>query len=132
MTIHGTGQFEGKSWDEHAYSEIDGGPKLARASITNAFHGEIEGEGTLEYLMIYHNDGTAGFFGYERVVGSVGGRTGSFVLQHSGLFKDGTSTGAWSVVANSGTGELRALRGEGGFVAPGGPSASYTLDYDVG
>lgn len=130
MSTHATGTFEGKSWDEQTYSQVDGGPKLNRASVTNAFHGDIEGESTLEYLMIYHDDESATYVGLEQVVGRIGERTGSFVLQHSGTYRDGTATTSWFVVPGSGTGELRGLRGEGGFVAQHGPSASYTLDFD--
>jgi hypothetical protein len=34
--------------------------------------------------------------------------------------------------SGSGTGDLRGLRGSGGFSAPIGPDASVTLDYDFG
>jgi hypothetical protein len=36
MTTHGTGTFKGMSWDEQTYSEVEGGPKLSRALVTNA------------------------------------------------------------------------------------------------
>ncbi len=131
MSSHATGTFEGKTWDEKPYSELEGVPKLARASVTNSFHGDIEGEGTLEYLLIYRDDGSCGFIGVERVVGQVGNRSGSFVLQHNGNFEAGMAMANWFVVTGSGTGELRGLRGEGGFVAKHGqPLATFTLDYD--
>ena len=128
---HATGTFEGKSWDEKPYHEVEGLPKLTRASVTNAFHGDIEGEGTLEYLMVYPNNDTASFIGLERVVGRLGGRSGSFVLQHSGVYEDSVAKSAWSVVPGSGTGDLRGLRGEGGFSARHGEQqVAFTLDYD--
>jgi len=68
----------------------------------------------------------------ERVVGRVGGRSGSFVLQHSGAFENGAAKGTLSVVPGSGTGDLRDLRGEGGYVAQEGQSKTpFTLDYDL-
>lgn len=39
--------------------------------------------------MVYREDGSASFVGLKRVVGRVGGRSGSFVLQHSGTFEGG-------------------------------------------
>lgn len=90
MSAHATGSFEFTSWDEKPYNEIDGGPKLTRASVTNSFHGDIAGETALEYLMIYLHDDSGSFIGLERVVGHVGDRSGSFVLQHSGTFGGGT------------------------------------------
>ena len=131
MNAHATGTFEGKSWNEQPFHEIEGGPKLARASVTNSYHGDVEGEGTLEYLFIYQDDSSASFIGVERVVGRVGDRSGSLVLQQSGTYEAGTAKGTWFVVPGSGTGELRGMKGEGGFIASHGQNASFTLDYDV-
>jgi hypothetical protein len=131
MSTHATATFEVKSWDEKPYDEMEGGPKLTRASITKSFTGDIEGEGTLEYLMMYRDDGTASFIGLERVVGRVGDRAGSFVLEHTGTSDGSTATASWSVVPGSGTGDLRGLRGEGGFASGHAESYPMTLDYDI-
>jgi hypothetical protein len=130
MRTHATATFEQKTWDEEPYTTSDDGPKLTRASVTQIFHGAIEGEGSVEYLMVYPDATSASFVGLQRVTGQVGGRTGSVVFQVSGTFADSTVHGTWVVVPGSGTGELRALRAEGSFVAPTGPQASLTLDYD--
>ena len=132
MTTHATGTFEQKSWDEKPTHEIEGLPKLTRASVTQSFQGDIQGEGTVEYLMVYPDDNSASFVGLQRVVGRIGGRSGSFVLQVSGTFEGGLVQASWFVVLGSGTEDLRGLRGEGGFVAPHGPKAEITLDYDFG
>ncbi len=129
MSTRATGSMDLKSWDEHPYSEIDGGPKLARASVTQSFSGDIEGEGTLEYLMLYQGD-SASFSGLERVVGRIGARSGSFVLQHNGLFEGATARSTLSVVPGSGTGDLRGLRGGGSFAWSHGQPGAITLDYD--
>ena len=130
MTTHATGTFQVTSWDEKPYQETEGGPKLTRASITKSFKGDIEGEGTLEYLMVYRDDGGASFVGLERIVGRVGDRSGSFVLQHIGTFESGVAKAVLSVVPGSGTGGLRGLRGEGDFAAGHAESYPMTLDYD--
>ena len=130
MSIHATATFEVKAWKEKPYDEIDEGPKLTRASVTKSFSGDIEGEGTVEYLMIHRDDGSASFVGLERVVGRVGDRSGSFVLQHTGTFEGGTAKTTWFVVPGSGTGDLRGLRGEGGFASAHAERYSVTLDYD--
>ena len=80
---------------------------------------------------MYPDAASAGFAGLQRVDGRVGGRSGSFVLQVSGTFADIVAKGTWSVVPSPSTGDLRRLRGEGGFAAPHG-SAAITLDYDIG
>jgi len=118
-----------KSWDEKTYNEIEGAPKLTRVSATKSYQGDIEGEGKLEYLMMYRTAGSASFMGLERVTGSVGGRSGSFVLQHSGTFEGGVAKVTLSVVPGSGTGDLRGLSGEGRFSVGHQPPYSMTLDY---
>ncbi|MEE8061612.1 MAG: DUF3224 domain-containing protein [Gemmatimonadales bacterium] len=122
--------FQVNSWDEKPFHEIDGGPKLTRASLTKTFRGDLEGEGTLEYLMIHGKDGVSSFMGVERVVGSLGGRSGSFVLQHSGTFENGAATCTWFVVPGSGTGELGGLTGTGGFESAHAEDYPMTLEYD--
>ena len=72
----------------------------------------------------------ANFVGLERIVGRLGDRSGSFVLQHSGTFEGGTAKATWFVVPGSGTGDLRGLRGEGGFASGHANSYLITLDYD--
>ena len=118
-----------KSWDEKTYNEIEGAPKLTRVSATKSYQGDIEGEGKLEYLMMYRTAGSASFMGLERVTGSVGGRSGSFVLQHSGTFEGGVAKVTLSVVPGSGTGDLRGLSGDGKFSVGHQPPYSMTLDY---
>jgi hypothetical protein len=128
MTTHGTGTFEGKSWDEQPISEIAGGPKLSRALITNAYQGVIEGEGTLEYLLMYRHDGSCVSIGAERIAGVVAGRSGTFILQHTGLYENGVATLTLSVIPGCGTGDLANLRGEGHFAATHGVNP-YTFDF---
>ena len=74
-------------------------------------------------------DGTASFVGIERVTGSVGGRTGTFLLQDQGTVTGGVVEGEWFVVPGSGTGELPGLRGTGGFRANLGENATVNLTY---
>jgi hypothetical protein len=129
MAMHATGRFKIKSWDEKPYDE--NGPKLTRASVTNTYQGEIEGEGSIEYLMMYREDGTATYVSMERVVGRIRDRRGSFVVQGSGAFEGGAAKVKWIVVPGSGTGDLRGLRGEGGFVSVhGAEDVEAALDYD--
>jgi len=130
MKTHAKATFTVNDWGEKPYNEIKGGPKLTRASVNKSYEGDIKGEGKLEYLMMHREDGSASFLGLERVVGSVGGRTGSFVFQHSGTFKNGVATVTLVVVSDSGTGDLRGLRGQGTFVVGHQGPYSMTLEYE--
>ena len=133
MSSQAKGTFAKKSWDEKPTSEINGGPKLTRASVANIFQGDIEGESSLEYLMIYQDDKHASFIGLERVTGRLGDRVGSFVLQHSGVYDSGVVKATWFVAPGSGTGDLARLRGEGEYVWDGqeGDAARFTLAYEL-
>jgi hypothetical protein len=130
MSERAQATFQVKVWEERAFSEVEGGSRLTRATVTKSFSGDIEGEAALEYLMMYRGDGSASFVGLERVIGRLRGRSGSFVLQHVGTFEGGTARARCSVVPGSGTGELRALRGAGDLAATHGEPYSLTLDYD--
>ena len=129
MKRHATGSFEVKSWDEKPYSEIAGQPKLTRADVVYAYHGDLEGEGTIAYLMCYSSNNIAYFIGYEQVTGRLGDRSGSFVLQHNGTFEAGAVKDALTVVPGSATGDLSGLRGSGNCGGDG--EAVFTLDYEI-
>lgn len=128
--IKAAGSFDVQAWDEKPYDELEGGLKLTKATVKQRFSGDIEGDGSVEWLMFYREDGTATFVGLQRFIGSVHGRSGSFVLETSGEYDGNEARAAWSVIGGSGTEELRGLRGKGTYVAPHGSRASITLEYD--
>ena len=130
MSTQAAGGFKVKSWDEKPFKELEGGGKLTRATVTQAFHGDIDGDGEVEFLMSYRLDKTATFVGLQYVSGRIADRFGSFVLQVTGTFDGGTAKGEWSVVRGMGTGDLRDLSGKGRFEAPHGPDATSSLDYE--
>ncbi|MGH8621160.1 MAG: DUF3224 domain-containing protein [Burkholderiales bacterium] len=124
-------RFAMKSWDEKPYSEGQDLPKLTRASVTKTFTGDIEGEGQVEYLMMYGSDGSATFVGLERIVGRIGGRAGTFVLRRAGVFESGQAKESYSVIPGSGTGELRGLRGDGTSAVGHGTEHPFMLNYEL-
>jgi hypothetical protein len=131
--MHATSTFRVENWDENETLEADGGSKVTRATVTKAFEGDLEGEGAVEWLMGYADDGSATFVGLERIVGKLGDRSGSFVVRHTGTFDGALAKGKLEVVPGSGTDGLRGLTGEGVFEAGFGPDGtrSIELDYDV-
>jgi hypothetical protein len=132
MTTRATGTFEIDSWDEQAYDEREGA-KLARARVAKTFSGEVEGASTTDLLLAYGaEEGSAAYVGFERLVGSVHGRSGSFVLHHTATSSPEGRSATWSVVPDTGTGDLSGLRGEAEIsVGPDGEHSFY-LDYDLG
>ncbi len=130
MGTRATGTFEIEAWDEKPYDEREGA-KLTRTRVSKTFRGDVEGESTTELLMAYAaGEGSSAYAGFERVIGRVHGRSGSFLLHHSATMQRGEGAASLSVVPDSGTGELRGLRGEARIgVEPEG-GHSFALDYD--
>jgi hypothetical protein len=130
-----TAKFTGKieDWDETTITEIEAGGKLTQASVKQSFAGDLEGDGSVDWLMCYRSDQTAEFVGMQRVVGRIGGRAGSFVmLQTDGTFDGKVAKGRLTIVPGSGTDELAGLSGSGEFNAPMGGEPSSELEYELG
>jgi len=132
MQKRANARFTIQKWDEKPVSEGPDLPKLSRATVTKTFTGDIDGEGLVEYLMLYRSDGSATFVGLERVVGRLGDKAGSFVLQRTGIFEDGQAKESYSVIPGSGTGELRDLRGDGTSAVGHGTEHPFILNYEFG
>jgi hypothetical protein len=131
-TSKATGTFKIRTWDEQPYAEADEAPKLTHARVTTGYRGDLEGEGTAGLLMLY-DQADATYGGYERFVGSLGGRSGSFVVRLDGGFQDGAARTSWTVAEGTGTGELAGVTGEGGYVArQGEPEVAYELRWSIG
>ncbi len=130
MTMHAMGSIESKSWDERPFAESDGAPKLTRANGSDLYHGEIEAEGTFEYLMMYGSDGVTPFIGMTRVVGRLGERQGSFVARGSGTHSERGVQATLTIMPGSGAGELHGLRGEGTLIW-NEREQTLTFDYDI-
>ena len=132
MTAHADGTFKVEDWQEEEYGSLGDGRKLSRASVRQAISGDIEGTGSVEWLMCYRPDETADFVGLQQVEGRLGERSGGFVMRTSGTFDGAEARGELSVVPGSGTGDLDGISGSGEFSAPLGSEAHVSLDYEVG
>ena len=108
---HASGPFNVKlapTWTE----EHPDGTKLARLSIDKEFHGDLEATSKGEMLSAGTSTrGSAGYVAIERVTGTLAGRTGSFVLQHSGTMNRGAAQLTLTVVPDSGSGALTGIAG---------------------
>ena len=129
--MHTDAKFRIASWDEESFDESEDGSKLTKAHIRRSFHGDLIGTGNLMYVMSFLESGEASFTGFEKVEGSLGGRTGSFVLRHTGSYDGGKATAQYEVVPGSGAGELVGLSGSGSFSAGQAEEHDMTLDYEL-
>jgi hypothetical protein len=121
--------FSLKTWDEKPYNELPGELKMTRSSVAYTYQGDIEGESTLDYLMVYRPDESGSFVGLERIIGRVAGRAGSFVVQHTGTFDKTGVDSTFFVVPDSGTGDLCGLSGEG-EIKLSGHAERYPMQFD--
>lgn len=124
--------FQLESWDEEPIEVYEGGRKITKASVRKTFSGDIQGSGSLEYLMVYTDERSANFVGMERVEGRLHQHSGSFVLQHIGTFERGEAKAALTVVPGSGTGDLVGLSGEGSFALRHAQEYAFQLTYELG
>jgi hypothetical protein len=124
------GSFDVKLSPQPAVDGV-GDPAVGRMAIAKQFHGELEAASAGEMLAFRSPvAGSAGYVAMERVVGSLGGRTGTFVLQHSGTMTRGTPSLAVAVVADSGTEALAGLSGTMQIIITDGKHA-YDFAYEL-
>jgi hypothetical protein len=129
MNTNGKATFASKTWEETPYIEMDAGRKLTRVHAVFTYEGDIEGEGTVDYLMAYSPDGTGNFVGLERIVGRIGDQSGSFVAQHTGTFDPKSVKTRWDFVPGLGTDGLDGITGGGNLLLEGHGPYPFTFDY---
>lgn len=88
------------------------GVTTGRASLNKRFEGDLVAAGKGEMLSaLTPVKGSAGYVAIERVTGTLNGRIGSFVFQHSGTMNQGAQQLSIQVVPASGTGGLAGIEG---------------------
>ena len=128
MTKHATGTFDVKATPEPPEDKAEGST-LGRFSLAKQIHGDLEGTSTGQMLTAGTDvKGSAGYVAIERVTGTLNGRKGSFVLQHSGTMNRGAFQLSITVVPDSGTGELVGLAGKMAIIIADGKH-SYDFEY---
>ena len=105
--------------------------KLGRMSIDKIFKGDLVGTSQGEMLSAMTDvKGSAGYAAIERVTGKLRGKSGSFVLQHSGTMSRGKQQLSITVVPDSGTHELEGLSGSMMIRVEGGQHY-YEFEYEI-
>ncbi|WP_169946847.1 DUF3224 domain-containing protein [Microbispora sp. H11081] len=128
MNGHATGTFDVTNWTDLATEEKEGAT-LGRNHIAKTFQGDLVGTSATEILTVVTPAGPAAYVGVEHFEGTLHGRKGTFVLQHSAGSHNGEDWLRWQVVPTSGTGELAGLTGEGTIRLQDGHH--YVLDYTL-
>jgi uncharacterized protein DUF3224 len=130
VTTRASGTFDVKLTPQ-ASTDSASGAAVGRMSIDKKFHGDLEGTSRGEML----SAGTAvrdsaGYVAIEWVSATLGGRSGTFALQHSGTLTRGAPQSAITVVPDSGTGQLVGLAGKFAIQIADGKH-SYDFEYTL-
>jgi hypothetical protein len=135
MRIRAVAAFDVTGWEQAPYEEGTAGPVLSRVIVRKKFRGDLTGESTAKLLMCQADPSDlgagAGYVASERVVGRLGGREGTFVLQHWGVSGGDSPRTAGHVVPGSGTGDLAGLTGDVEFSVDAEGAHSLTLNYSL-
>ena len=134
MSQHLETRFEIKSWDERPYRELDDTGKFTKADVELAASGGgLEAKAFFESLMCYLSDGTSSYVSLLHVAGRIGDRAGSFTLQGNGTYDGTTAQTDFTVVPNSGSGDLAGISGTAVSISTHAdyPYMPLTLDYDL-
>jgi hypothetical protein len=113
------------------FEGADDSSGLGRMAIDKEFQGDLVATTRGQMLSATTPvQGSAGYVAIERVEGSLKGKQGSFVLQHTGVMRRGDPSLSVLVVPDSGTGELAGLAGRFDITVEAGVH-SYELEYSL-
>jgi hypothetical protein len=130
VTMHARGTFNVKVQPVETTDHPEG-TTLGRLSIDKQFQGDIVA--TSQGQMLSAGGSTKGsgvYVAVERVSGTLNGKTGTFVLHHTGVMTRGAPSLTITVAPDSGSGELVGLAGSMTLVIADGKH-SYDLEYTL-
>jgi len=134
MASHASGTFEVKVTPQKPDNKEAEAANIGRMSIDKQFHGDLEGTSKGEMLAAgtagTDVKGSGGYVAMERITGTLKGRSGTFVLQHSGTMTRGAPQLSVTVVPDSATGQLVGLAGKMNIIITDGKH-SYDFEYTL-
>lgn len=120
--------------DEWTASDVEApaGHSTSTAVVRKAFSGAIVGT-SLAHLVLAQSsvEGSMAYVGLERLDVTIDGRPGTFLLMHSALSVRGEATATWTIVPDSGTGELTGITGTGDIQNTGDSVHAFSLGYNL-
>lgn len=129
VMIHVSGPFDVKVV---AQEDTSAEPLLGRMTLDKQYHGDLEATGKGQMLTAGTEvKGSGAYVAIERVEGKLKGRTGSFVLQHSGTMTHGVPQLSINVVPDSGTGALQGIAGKMTINIAADGKHSYDFEYTL-
>ena len=124
-----TGTFDVKMLPQPPQDEA-AGAVVGRMLLDKRYHGALDATGKGQMLAAHGSEkGSAGYVAIELVSGTLDGRNGSFVLQHSGVMDRGSPQLSITVVPDSGSEGLRGLAGSMQIMFGEDGAHHYLFDY---
>lgn len=132
MVHHATGPFEVKMTPQKPDNPVEEAAKIARMAGDKQWHGDLEGTSKVAMLATTPDaKGSGVYVALERVTGTLKGRSGTFLLHHTGIMDRGKPTLTILVAPDSGTGQLTGITGKMTInIAPDGKH-SYDFEYTL-
>ena len=128
---HATGSFEVKSTPQSSGFKTED-PNLGRTTGEKRFHGDLEATSEVQMLTAGTGvKGSAAYVAIEKITGTLKGRSGTFILQHSGTMNRGVPQLTVMVVPDSGTGQLAGLSGKMNIIISAEGKHSYDFEYTL-
>jgi Protein of unknown function (DUF3224) len=135
MPTTATGTFTVDSWRDEPVADpgedgaTDPATKVGWVQLSKTFQGDLAGHSTVDMLSVMVAGEPAGYVAIERVTGTLAGRAGRFVLQHSATADGADQALRIEVVPRSGSSELAGLSGELEIIRADDGSHSYAFRY---
>jgi hypothetical protein len=131
VTTHAKGTFEVKVVPQPS-DDKTADTTIGRYSSDKQLHGDLEGTSKGQMLAVGTGakGSSGGYVAMECVTGTLHGRSGSFVLQHSGTMTPDAMQMTVTVVPDSGTGQLVGLTGKMAIIITDGKH-SYDFEYTL-
>ena len=128
-TMHAAGPFDVKITPQ---DDNSGDPLLHRMTLEKQYHGDLEATGKGQMLTAGTEvKGSGAYVAIEKVSGTLNGRSGSFILQHTGTMAQNVPQLTIVVVPDSGTGELKGVTGRMTIIIAADGKHSYEIEYTL-
>jgi len=126
---HASGTFDVKITPQT--DDKGGDPALSRMTFDKQFHGDLEGTSKGQMLAAGDAKTSGVYVAIEKFSGTLKGRSGTFILHHTGLMTRGVPQLSITVAPDSGTGQLAGLTGKLTINIAADGKHSYDFEYTL-
>jgi len=130
--MHATGPFEVKMTPQKPDNPTEEAANIARMTGDKQWHGDLEGTSKVVMLATAPDaKGSGVYVALERVTCTLKGRSGTFLLHHTGIMNRGVPGLVIEVAPDSGTGQLAGITGKVTIIIAPDKKHSYDFEYTL-